>query len=92
MEAKVVRVDVLIMGERNFPVAQTKLPVTVVADLPLLLEAAKRANPSMTYEEIVRAIWRYGTKQLRSNLATGKPIPSTQNLPALVLPVKAKAA
>lgn len=85
---KVVRVDLLILGERNFPVASTKLPATVVVDLPELLEAARRRNPSLTYEEIVRAIWRHGTKCLRDAISRGEPV-NVNALPGRVKPIRA---
>lgn len=90
MADKIVRVDVLVLGERNFPVSAVKLPETAVADLPELLEAAKRMNPSLTYDEVVRSIWRYGTKVLRDALARGVPL-KVSDLPGRVKPIPVKS-
>lgn len=84
--SKVARVDIMILGERNYPEAQVKLPDVVVADLPVLVEAAQAVNPSASYADVVRAIWRYGSREVRSALARGGKL-SPQGLPGMVKPV-----
>lgn len=82
----VARVDIMILGERNYPEAQVKLPDSVVADLPVLVAAAQLANPSASYAEVVRAIWRYGSREVRSALARGGKL-NPNVLPGMVKPV-----
>lgn len=86
---KVTRVDLMVLGERNFPVYSLKLPQTAVADLPELLAAARRMNPSFTYDEIIRAIWRFGTQRLANTLAKGV-LPRVEDLPDQIKPIKGR--
>jgi hypothetical protein len=76
----VVRVDVWVLGPRNYPVGYAKLPATLVADFADLVDGAKRLNPATTPEAVVRAIWRYGSRQLWRNLRHRIPI-TGQDLP-----------
>ena len=86
---KVTRVDLLVLGPRNSPVVQTRLPEAAVADLPGLVEAAQRLNPSVSYEEVIRSIWRHGTKVTRDALARGAGV-RVEDLPKHVKPIPKK--
>lgn len=75
----VKRIDVLILGDRNYPMAQVKIPEHLCFDLKQLVEAGQILNASIGEEEITRAIWRLGSRQLRRNLARGI-LPSASDL------------
>jgi len=75
-----VRVDVWVLGARNYPLGYARLPAMLVADFADLLHGAKRLNPATTPEAVVRAIWRYGSRQLWRNLRHRIPL-TAQDLP-----------
>jgi len=76
----VVRVDVWVLGARNYPLGYAKLPATLVADFTDLLHGARRLNPAASAEDLTRAIWRYGARQVWRNLRHRIPI-TAQDLP-----------
>jgi len=76
----VVRVDVWVLGLRDYPLAYAKLPATLVADFAELLHGAQRLNPATTPDAVVRAIWRHGSRQLWRNLRHRIPV-TAQDLP-----------
>ena len=76
----VVRVDVWVLAARNYPLAYAKLPATLVVDFANLVDGARRLNPAITPESVVRAIWRYGSRQLWRNLRHRIPL-TAQDLP-----------
>ena len=76
----VVRVDVWVLGLRDYPLAYAKLPATLVADFAELLHGAQRLNPATTPDAVVRAIWRHGSRQLWRNLRHHIPL-TAQDLP-----------
>ena len=77
---QVVRVDVWVLGPRNYPLGYAKLPATLVADFPDLLHGAQRLNPATTAEDLMRAIWRYGARQIWRNTRHGIPL-TARDLP-----------
>jgi hypothetical protein len=76
----VVRVDVWVLGARNYPLGYAKLPAMLVADFPDLLHGAQRLNPAASAEDLTRAIWRYGARQVWRNLRHHIPL-TAQDLP-----------
>jgi hypothetical protein len=62
------RVNVWLLGNRNFPERLVKLPEHLVRDLPDLVARAQQLNPAATADGVVRAIWRLGTYRLGQNL------------------------
>jgi hypothetical protein len=76
----VTKVDIWILGDRNYPLAHVKLPSFAVSDFPDLLERAREMNPAARPDDIVRAIWRLGSYRLLQNLIRGLPI-SVKDLP-----------
>lgn len=71
---KVTRIDLQILGDRNFPIATARINEEQCRDFPTVLDAALKLNPSTTPEDVARAIWRYGTRALQGNLARRIPI------------------
>lgn len=61
------RVDIWIVGDRNFPLAKISLPESLVANLPTLLDGARELRPSADLGSIVRGIWRLGCLAVRRN-------------------------
>ncbi len=81
-------VVVQVIGDRNYPIARIQLPTHVVEDLSNLLETALKLNPTMGYEQVIRGIWRHGSRMVRNNLARGI-VPNDAVLPpAAIVPVK----
>lgn len=62
---KVTRVNVQLLGARNFPLATGKIPEELCHDFGEVYAAALVNNPTATPEDVVRAIWRYGTRATR---------------------------
>jgi hypothetical protein len=71
---KTRRVDLWILGARNFPQAHVKLPETLVDDLPDLLARSRELNPAVDTAAVVRTIWRLGCYRLRQNLLRRIPV------------------
>lgn len=59
---------------RGMPLDTVRLPATITQEIPQLLDAAKRLRPSTTIDDIVRAIFRFGIRNLRNTLQGGEPI------------------
>lgn len=89
---KVSRIDLQILGERNFPLATARINAEQAKDFPTLLDAAVKLNPATTPEDVVRAIWRHGCRRVNNILATRHPI-NTDELPnAMRTPAAQRAA
>ena len=58
------RVNVWLLGERDYPERLVKLPEHLVRDLPDLVATAQGLNPAATPDGVVRAIWRLGSYRL----------------------------
>ena len=71
---RTVKVDMWILGPRNYPQAHVKLPEAVVSDLPDLIASARGLNPAVQTEAVVRAIWRLGSYRLGQNLLRRIPV------------------
>ena len=69
---RIERVDILILGPRQYPVAPLiKVPGVLVADLPNLLAEFQKQDPTATYEGLMRAVVRLGMRRLRTNVLNG---------------------
>lgn len=69
---QVERVDLLILGPRQYPVAPLiKLPASLVGDLPDLLAEFQKQDPTVGFEAVMRAIVRLGMRRLRLNILKG---------------------
>jgi hypothetical protein len=68
------RVNVWLLGNRNFPERLVKLPEHLVRDLPDLIAHAQRLNPVATADGVVRAVWRLGMYRLGQNLLRRIPL------------------
>jgi hypothetical protein len=77
---RIFRVHVMLVDERNYPLATAKIPEFVVADLAELITGAQELNPSVTPESVIRAVWRHGSRRVWSNLRRRVPI-SSKDLP-----------
>ena len=64
----------LVLGERNFPLATAKVPARHASDFPDLLEAARALNPITGPEDVIRAVWRLGCRRLWANLRHHIPV------------------
>lgn len=84
----VKRVVISVRGDRDFPLADVKLPEHLVADLPVIVDAMVKLKPDATPDDAVRAIWRLGSKAVRDALA--HPMRAAgllKNLPGPVAPI-----
>jgi hypothetical protein len=70
----VKRVQVTVLGERDFPLAQFHLEEAYVKDFAALVDAIHEEHPALTDKEIIRLLWRYGTRSLRSALSKRAPL------------------
>lgn len=86
----VIHVVIDIIGDRNYPIRRVKLPTHIVSDLANLMDNSLRLNPALTFDEVVRSIWRHGSRLTRNNLSRGiAPTISGVELPeAASVPVK----
>lgn len=76
---KVVRVDVQFLGDRNYPLERAKLSGHLAEGFPDLYEKARKINPAITIDEVVRQIFDLGVRKLNANIARGilqEPRPS----------------
>jgi hypothetical protein len=70
----VKRVQVTILGERDFPFAQFYLEEVYVKDFAALVDAIHAEHPALTDREAVRLLWRYGTRSVRGALTKRVPL------------------
>jgi len=68
------RVNVWVLGNRDYPERLVKLPPDRVRDLPELIAGAQQLNPAVTADDVVRAIWRLGSRRLHQNLLRRIPV------------------
>jgi hypothetical protein len=68
------RVNVWLLGDRDYPERVVKLPHDRVRDLPDLIASAQRFNPAVTPDDVARAIWRLGSRRLHQNLLRRIPV------------------
>jgi len=68
------RVDLIVLGPRNYPLATARIPARHVSDFPDLLKGARALNPFTTPEDVIRAIWRLGSRRLWMNIRHRIPI------------------
>ncbi len=64
---RIRRVDIWLVGDRNYPVAKVSLPESLVADLTTLLAGVRELHPSADLRATVRGIWRLGCLAVRRN-------------------------
>jgi hypothetical protein len=82
---EVVRVEISVVGSRNFPIVTAKLPINLVSDLPTLVHYAQMIQPEVSSEEVIRAIWRAGCEVVGLRFKSGAhlrtPAPKVVPLP-----------
>lgn len=67
-----VKITLDVLGDRGFPLVQAKIPESFLTDFNELLQFAQERNPQATAEDVVRCIWRYGTRSFWQSLRTNK--------------------
>lgn len=77
---RTVRVDVVVLGERNFPIGFSKVGEEAVSDYAALLLAAQKKNPAANHDDVIKSIWRLGSVALADRLRKGWLI-DTDELP-----------
>jgi hypothetical protein len=70
----VKRVQVIVLGERDFPLAQFYLEEIHVKDFAALVDAIHTEHPALTDKEVIRLLWRYGTRSIRGALSKRVPL------------------
>ena len=70
----VTKVDIWILGDRNYPIAHVKLPGFAVSDFRELVQRAQALNPAVRPDDVVRAIFRLGSYRVLQNLIRGIPV------------------
>ena len=76
------KADIWLLGDRNFPERKITVTGELLRDLPELLTARQRLQPSLDMDALVRAIWRFGVRTVRHNQQRNIPIVLTKARPA----------
>lgn len=67
---KVQTLDIRLYADRNFPVAQVKIPENLIYDYNELFAAAQEQFPAYTHEALIRYMWVAGIEKARGAVAT----------------------
>jgi|OpeIllAssembly_1097287.scaffolds.fasta_scaffold00045_19 hypothetical protein len=68
----VQRAEILVLGDRNYPLHPTiKIPTLLTTPLAGLLKTAQSRVPDITYDDLVKAIWSLGVNRLTAALDAG---------------------
>lgn len=68
LPAKPVKITMDVLGARGYPLASVKLSEATIADFNDLIKLAQVHDPAARLDDIVRGIWRHGTKSFRRSL------------------------
>lgn len=71
MDGIVDHIELLLLTDRKYPIKKIKLLKHLVEDINYLVPAAQKLNPSLTEDDVIRAIYRLGSRSLRANIARG---------------------
>lgn len=77
---QISKVVVTLTDDKGYPLHVVKLSTMLVSDVNSFVAGVKLLDPSMGTEQIVRAIWRYGSRDVRNNLSRGIK-PTDKQLP-----------
>jgi hypothetical protein len=67
----VKRIDFQFLGDRNYPVAFAKMAGPLAESFPELYEKARKINPAISVDEVVRQVFDLGVRKLHANIARG---------------------
>lgn len=68
------KVELWFLGDRGFPHAKVSLPEELTGNLPELLAAVRRLQPSFDLDALVRAVWHFGVRGVRHRQERRIPI------------------
>ncbi len=77
---KVQTLDIRLYADRNFPVAQVKIPENLIYDYNELFAMAQAQFPAYTHEAFLRYFWVSGIERARQALNT-KGLPNPNHTP-----------
>ena len=63
-----------LLADRGYPLGVVTLPEDVVGDVDDLVARAQAANPAVSLDRVVQAIWTLGRRGVDDNLRQGIPV------------------